>query len=304
MHNFIQEDWKIMRNKLENDIIENHAHDFRNYTILIFRCTGIIMVILGIIQFFPVILDFVSPLDKSRPRKLLIEVEYFIIQDNHFYTVVLHATIIFAIYASIILATGTQLLLFSYHSFGMFKIASHRIQNFVDDHFIHMPNYKKKRAIYKRVIHVVIAHRRAIEFANILTSSFNILYCVLAILGVFSLSINLFRFIQAITVTRSVEEVLICFFIILGHLIYMFLANYVGQKATDCNNEIFKLTYGTSWYLMPVTSQKLILFLMTRIGKEFYYSIGFIFVAKIENFSMLVNTALSYVAVMYSVQQK
>lgn len=81
------------------------------------------MVILVLIQAFPSILDFVLPLDESRPFKFIVEVEYFISQDTYFYIILLHLVIVLALYASIILATATQLLLFSYHSLGMFKIA-------------------------------------------------------------------------------------------------------------------------------------------------------------------------------------
>jgi len=84
---------------------------------------NLVIIALTIIQFFPLILDFVSPLDKPRPRKSIITVEYFISQDNYFYTTVFHELIIMILFASIMLATGTQLLLFTYHSFGIFKIA-------------------------------------------------------------------------------------------------------------------------------------------------------------------------------------
>ncbi|XP_071630139.1 uncharacterized protein [Temnothorax longispinosus] len=251
LHHYIQEDWKMIQNKSENDIMEKEAHDCQNYIIFIFT---------------------------------------------------LHEFFIISLYAAMISSTGTQLLLFTYHSFGMFKIASHRMKHSIDDHVLHMPNCE--RTICEKIIHVVIAHRRAIEFSNILTSSFNVPYCLIAILGVLSLSVNIFRFVQAITLTKDMDDIFVSFTATMGHIIYMFVANYIGQKATDYNNNIFKLVYGTSWYLMPVTSQKLILFLLSRTGKDFYYTIGFIFVAKIENFALLVNTALSYVAVMYSVQSK
>ncbi|XP_071573017.1 uncharacterized protein [Temnothorax nylanderi] len=302
LHHYIQEDWKMIQNKSENDIMEKEAHDCQNHIIFIFKGCGCLIVALIITEFFPVILDFVLPLDEPRSRKSIITVEYFIAQDNYFYIIALHEFFIISLYAAMISSTGTQLLLFTYHSFGMFKIASHRMKHSIDDHVLHMPNCE--RTICEKIIHVVIAHRRAIEFSNIFTSSFNVPYCLIAILGVLSLSVNLFRFVQAITLTKNMDDIFVSFAATMGHIIYMFVANYIGQKATDYNNNIFKLVYGTSWYLMPVTSQKLILFLLTRTGKDFYYTIGFIFVAKIENFALLVNTALSYVAVMYSVQSK
>jgi len=84
---------------------------------------GFIMIAIIIIQFFSIILDFILPLDELRLRKPLIPVECFILQDNYFYTIVLHELIIVFLYLSILLATATQLLLLACHSFGMFKIA-------------------------------------------------------------------------------------------------------------------------------------------------------------------------------------
>ncbi|XP_011861326.1 PREDICTED: uncharacterized protein LOC105558325 [Vollenhovia emeryi] len=300
LHYYIQEDWKMMQSKLEIDILQKHAHSCRNYVIYIFYAVEFFVVGIIVVQFFPIILDFVSPLDEPRPRKTIVAVEYFISQDNYFYAIVFHEFTIMFLCTSVILATGTQAMLLMYHSFGMFKIACHRMEHSIDDRVLYMPNCE--RAIYEKIVQVVIVHRRAMEFTNIFLSSFNVPYCIFATLGVLSLSVNLFKLVQSIIIVKNIEDTFISFTTILGHLLYMFMAIYVGQQATDYNNELFKLVYSTSWYLMPITSQKLILFLLCSTGKEFYYTIGFIFVAKMENFAMLVNTALSYVAVMYSVQ--
>ncbi|XP_039311186.1 uncharacterized protein LOC113003297 isoform X4 [Solenopsis invicta] len=290
LHHRMREDWKLMQNKIEHDIIKKCAHDCQNYIIFISQSIAVLIIILVIIQFLPVTLDFIWPLDEPRSHKPIITVEYFIFQDDHFYIATFHQTIIVALFTAIMIATGTTLLLFALHSFGMFKIASHRIKHSIDNYVIRMPNCEMERTIYKRIIHVIIAHRRAMEFSNILVSALNVPYCTIVIIGVFSLSINLFRFVQAVTISMDIEDILVSFSAVFGHLVYMFIAIYVGQKATDHNDELFRLTYDTSWYLIPVTSQKLILFLITRTGKEFYYTLGYIFVAKIENFAMVSNT--------------
>jgi len=78
---------------------------------------------MAIIQFLPYILDFILPLDKPRPRKLIIMAEYLAFQDKYFITKVLHEIILIVICASIMFATASQILVFCCHSFGMFKIA-------------------------------------------------------------------------------------------------------------------------------------------------------------------------------------
>ncbi|XP_070511503.1 uncharacterized protein [Cardiocondyla obscurior] len=68
-----------------------------------------------------------------------------------------------------------------------------------------------------------------------------------------------------------------------------------GQKVNDSNNELFTLLYNTSWYMMPLSSQKLILFLLQKTGKELYAVVGMIIVAKMETFaSLLVFVTTQY----------
>jgi len=81
--------------------------------------------LLIIIQFLPIILDVILPLDEPRPRRLLVTVEYFTteINDKYFYIKVFHEVINVTIYVSMLFAMVTQLLAFACHIFGMFKIA-------------------------------------------------------------------------------------------------------------------------------------------------------------------------------------
>lgn len=93
-----------------------------NLYLYILGCLGFAIICLFVIQFFPVILDFISPLNEPRLLKCIITVEYFISQDNYIYIVILHEVIILSLFSLILTATGTQMLLLAHHSLGMFKI--------------------------------------------------------------------------------------------------------------------------------------------------------------------------------------
>ncbi|XP_020291752.1 uncharacterized protein LOC109858669 [Pseudomyrmex gracilis] len=303
LHYHIEEDWKMIQSKLEIEILKKHAHYGRTYTIFAYLYACFMLIGGIIIEFLPFILDVVLPLDKPRSRAVIIKVEYFIpLEYEYFSMQILHELVIMVVYGSVLLATATQLLTFTCHSFGMFKIASHRVEYFIEDTFLHAPDLKKKRAICRSIVQAVIAHRRALEFSDIIISSFNAPYCTIAIFGVLSLSINLFSFVEAATLTKNMEDMVKSCLVTSAHLIYMYVASYIAQKITDSNREIFRLIYGVSWYLMPVSSQKLILFLMQKTSKDFYFTLGYILVGKMESFASLLNSALSYVAVMCSVQ--
>ncbi|XP_072744237.1 uncharacterized protein [Anoplolepis gracilipes] len=301
LHYQIQKDWMILRDKFESETIQKYAHYGQYYTILLFLFSSFIAISVILIQLYPLILDYISPLDEPRPFKLLVTMEYFVSQDKYVYIKLLHEIVIALLCGSMILATSTQLLIFTFHSFGMFKIASHRVRYSIEDSVLHTSNLTKERAICQNIIYAVIAHRTAMKFSEFWVSTFNVPYCILAIVGVFSLSISIFSFLEALTISKNMDNAAISFLSTMSHLLYMFVANFIGQKITDYNNDIFRMVYGTSWYLMPIPSQKLILFLMQKTGKEFNLKIGFILEAKIENFTTLLNSALSYVAVMYSI---
>lgn len=78
-------------------------------------------------QFLPNILDVVLPLDEPRSRRPIIPAKYFMSQDEYFFTNILYEIVVIVISASIIFATASQLLIFCYHSFGMFKIARYQL---------------------------------------------------------------------------------------------------------------------------------------------------------------------------------
>jgi len=42
-------------------------------------------------------------------------------------------------------------------------------------------------------------------------------------------------------ISKNMDNLTLCFILTLSHLIYMYTANYVGQKIIDHNNELFKL---------------------------------------------------------------
>ncbi|XP_020291755.1 uncharacterized protein LOC109858672 [Pseudomyrmex gracilis] len=123
LHQQIREDWNLMCDKIENDIMRQNAHNGQIFIQLLFLILVFALVGAVILQFIPIIFDVVFPLDNPRPRNLLIMAEYFVFTNDHFYIKVLHELVSVTVSFTIGYATATQLLGFIYHIFGMFKIA-------------------------------------------------------------------------------------------------------------------------------------------------------------------------------------
>ncbi|XP_036138322.1 odorant receptor 30a-like [Monomorium pharaonis] len=121
--------------------------------------------------------------------------------------------------------------------------------------------------------------------------------------GVVAMSLNIFQCFQILSSELNVEEFLIHLMITLAFYIYMFFANYLGQKVTDHFNLIFITAYDVRWYATSIYIQKLIQFLLLRSNKPFDLKIGKMSVGSLQCFATLTNATVSYFIAMNSVKK-
>ncbi|XP_011061124.1 PREDICTED: uncharacterized protein LOC105150030 [Acromyrmex echinatior] len=115
------------------------------------------------------------------------------------------------------------------------------------------------------------------------------------------MSINLYYLLQPST-RQNIAELLSSISIVGAHFFYMFGANFGGQIVTDHSDDIFNATCNALWYIAPLSSQKIFLFLMHRTMKSFKPVLCNLFVASLEGFATLITTSLSYLTILYSIQ--
>jgi len=80
-------------------------------------------IIFGCIHFIPNLLDFVAPLNQSRPHHILILAEYFIDSNEYFYLILLHMVVWCFTIQITLMSTTSIYVAFIQHACGMFKIA-------------------------------------------------------------------------------------------------------------------------------------------------------------------------------------
>ncbi|XP_071637724.1 uncharacterized protein [Temnothorax longispinosus] len=213
------------------------------------------------------------------------------------YTITLTA---FSIGLTVMVAIGAMLITYLQHTCGMFRIASYRIEHAMSIDILQNITLKNKILMTKGIIYAVDIHRQAMKLSRDLLSAFDIMMVWLITCGVVCVSINLFQIFQIASSGNNVEELLFPFMFLLTSVIYMFIANYIGQNVTDHNNYVFSTAYNVQWYRAPIHIQKMILFLLQRQTKEFTLSVGKLFHASMECFATLVKTSVSYFTVIYS----
>ncbi|KAL6418002.1 hypothetical protein ACFW04_014812 [Cataglyphis niger] len=160
----------------------------------------------------------------------------------------------------------------------------------------------KINLIVKEIISAVNIHRQAIKLSELMASKIEKMLFCLIIIGVICLSLNLFRIFQIVTYGNDIKEILFPFLFVAISILYMFVANYVGQDLTDHNSDLFATVYDIQWHEAPLHVQKLILFLLQKGTKNFTISVGGLFVGSLECFATLVKASVSYFTVIYSTQ--
>ncbi|XP_072744231.1 uncharacterized protein [Anoplolepis gracilipes] len=296
----IRSDWKLLKNKLEIDIVEKYACNFRLFTVtVIVFClfNGFICVIC---QLLPIILNIIIPLNESRPCQLIVITEYFVNQEKYIYAMLLHELIAAFIVMTAIFGTAVTIMMYIFHACALFAVASYRIENAIENSVLEISGPRREYLLHNKIVQAVVIHRRALEFTEFLTSTFMVSYAILIIVGICSLSFNLFQFLESVTLTNNINEASIFALFIITHLIYLFFANCAGQEITDHGIKLFKATYNGLWYATPLHTQKLILFIMQKGTRNVTIGCGTLFIASLEGFAMLTNTAVSYFMVIYS----
>ncbi|KAL6421273.1 hypothetical protein ACFW04_011853 [Cataglyphis niger] len=243
-----------------------------------------------------------SSTNASRQRQLHILTEYFVDQEKYFYYLLLHMNAAISIGFIVVVATGSMLIAYFQYMCALFAIASYRIKNAIKIQISQDIIVQNKNLAHNRIKCAVDIHRKAMEMCINLISKFEISFFFLIIFGVMTLSLNIFRIFQIASSTGNTDEFSISIIVGFLSLLYMFVANLVGQEITDHYNYIYATAYKIRWYIAPLEIEKLILILMQRSNKTFGLNISGLFIASIECFATLANASLSYFTVMYSVR--
>ncbi|XP_025160105.1 uncharacterized protein LOC105182716 isoform X2 [Harpegnathos saltator] len=170
----------------------------------------------------------------------------------------------------------------------------------MENNVLLIPAPAKEYFLHRRIVHAVVIHQRAAKFVEYLKSDIMAPYTLLIIIGVSSLSLNLFRFLQLIILMDNINELFIFAVLLMTHFGYMFIPNYGGQEMLEHGTELFRTTYNVPWYAAPLRTQKLLLIIMQKGTRNVTLTCGGIFIASLECLTSLISTAVSYFTVIYS----
>ncbi|XP_018361488.1 PREDICTED: odorant receptor 4-like [Trachymyrmex cornetzi] len=265
----------------------------------VFGICGLFILIIAQIWSF---IAHVNTVNTSQSHHLIIMTEYIVDQEKYFYWILFHMYTVLCIGPIIMMGTGTMLIIYIEHICGIFKIASYRIKHAVNNNIPRNIATKNKILMIEGIICAVDIHRQAMKMMNHFMTTFKIMISCFTGCVVVCFTCNLYQIASSENNRTNVSEFLFSFVFASVCIIYMFLANYFGQKIIDHNNHVFVTAYNGQWYKTPLHIQRMILFLLQRGAKEFSLNIGGVFDASIQGFATLIKASISYFTVMHSTQ--
>ncbi|KYQ57152.1 hypothetical protein ALC60_03898 [Trachymyrmex zeteki] len=163
----IKWDWNSIEDNSEIRILEKYANENRLLSLILGFVVAFGIFFILIIELIPVVLDAVTPMNKSRPRKVKIDYEFFIDEEQYFYVYLISEIITMLIDIFTMFATGLLSFAFIRHCCATFKIASNIIEKTVTQHTLQIPAYQKTHVMCQRINRAVHIHRKSIQLVFI-----------------------------------------------------------------------------------------------------------------------------------------
>ncbi|KAL2738322.1 odorant receptor 13a-like [Vespula maculifrons] len=299
--NKIEDEWKLWKSKEEITIMENYAKEGRFYIIgyIIYIYTTVILSFLT--SFLPKIFDLISPLNESRPLRHVIMNEYFVDSQEYFYPIYFHMTSAIMIGITCFLANDAIFLVFTSHVCGLFTAVGYRLENLLKENNTEkISSNRQSKECSRSFIRFIKAHKRAVEFADLMESYFSLPSLLITGMNIICLSVSLLR--VAVLLGKSVEVFKFTAFTG-AQLFHMYCISFVGQRIIDHSSDICFKAYSGLWYDAPMAVRKMLLLVIRRSLRPSYLTAGKIFVFCFESFSTVVQTSMSYFMVLSSIQE-
>ncbi|XP_032665205.1 odorant receptor 63a-like [Odontomachus brunneus] len=293
-------DWNILETEEEWEIMRRYAMDGRWYALLYVLYAYIGMSIFASSALLPRILDAMFPLNETRPLVMPCPAYYFVDETKYFYYKYFHLQIGGMVCVSGLVAHDCTFLTYVQHACGLFAVVGFKFE-----HLLYKRNGTKKFLIdtsddvyVKNIAFSIQAHQRTLRFVTLVEDTFSSSFAIQFLIIVIAMSCSLIQL--SVEMQGDVMELIRYFLYFVGQLFHLVILSLQGQRLTDHSFETHAKIYNGLWYNIPVKSQKLLLFAMTKSTEFIFLSAGKIYILCLENFTLIMKTSVSYFTVMSS----
>ncbi|XP_036138656.1 uncharacterized protein LOC105840787 [Monomorium pharaonis] len=154
---------------------------------------------------------------------------------------------------------------------------------------------------HDKITAAVDIHRKALEFSDLLKTSFGLSYLFMIIIAICTATISFFRLFRIITMQQEKMEIikLVCYLVFV--FLFLIIGNFVGQEFINCDEHVHRMICNTKWYNTPLKIQKLILFLIRKTTKSYKVDAAGLFSPCLEGLAAAMSLLLSFLTILCSI---
>ncbi|XP_071560781.1 odorant receptor 13a-like isoform X2 [Temnothorax nylanderi] len=296
-------EWKELKTPEEQEIMKRYAENCRRYSLgySLYMFTSVFLFVC--MSLIPPLLDIVLPLNESRPVLPAHPGYYFVDEEEYFIYIFLHALVAWEIAVIGVVAHDCMLLTYIEHVCSILALVGFRFEQLMykrNDAVKALHSHVHVNDTYrKRIAFSVCTHRKALKFAQLIEDTFSLTLAIQVALNTILISMTLLQITQR---NASVFIVVRYVVYVLSQLIHLFCLSFEGQKLIDHSLQTRDKIYNSLWYETPTKSQKMLLFVMEKALHPIFLSACKIYIFSMENFSMVVQTSMSYFTVLASLE--
>ncbi|KAL6262946.1 hypothetical protein P5V15_005734 [Pogonomyrmex californicus] len=309
LYKTIDEHWDIFTNDIEIQILKDYSSLSRKFTKYYSTSIYLMCTVYIIIPLVPPLLDIVIPLNESRSRFFMIEVEFRIDKNENFILIYCYTTAVIMVGMSIMVGTDGMHAICTAHVCSLFAAISEQIENIflktnnnknIGKHHVNAElDLLNEEIIYREYIVYLKKHQLAIEFVNILESSYQGLSLFILLLIIGALSLVGIRIIYALELRETIKFI----FVVIGLLITLMIICYSGQKIMDESQDIFYRAYAAEWYNFSPRIKSLMIITLYRTNVPCGLKAGNMVPLSIATYASVVKMAMSYFTAFSSLQE-
>ncbi|CAL1677738.1 unnamed protein product [Lasius platythorax] len=310
LFSLIEYHWQVFNNSTDVKILQNYVIFGRKvvlfYATYVYVSTSLYL----IMPMTPQILDLMMPLNESRPRKFLFEVEYRVDREKYYYLILFHSYVAVVAVMSIVVCADTTYIAYVQHCCSLFAAVGYRLEHIVSrecklsqtNHLTKNEektcqdmevgdNYFQEQTVFRELIICLRKHQLAIQYARLLESSFMLSTGIQLSCNMLALSLT---GIQVISNLDNTEDFIRYACLCAGAFFHLLCMSLPGQRLMDHSVNIFDEACRSHWYTFSLKSKRLLRILLYRSIIPCTLTAGKIYVMSMANYSMIVQSAMSY----------
>nr|AQN78484.1 olfactory receptor 82 [Meteorus pulchricornis] len=267
---------------------------------LYYMCFVTLLYLIG--PLLPILFDQIKPLNQSRPRVILFQVEYFLDEEKYKMPMIIHAFIFTPLPTTVAVAYDVMFATSIHHASSIFRIVGKRLQFSINDMERHGPKMDillVQTELRRALVESIRLHRDILQFVDLLQAIFSTSLFIMNILTMINLSMTAY---QAVNNSGNSARLVGFASYAIGQLIRLYFRSWHGQMLTNSSESVFDSVYQADWYDLPFRLRRFIILILARGKKQSKITAGKLFDMSMENFTFVVRTAISYFTVLRSMQ--